>query len=48
MDVLDNTDCDDTDASENPTVTWYADSDGDSLEILAWRLVVAVVPQRMC
>ena len=23
-------DCDDSDATENPTVTWYADSDGDS------------------
>ena len=28
-DVLDYTDCDDTDATENPTVFWYADADGD-------------------
>ena len=28
-DVLDSTDCDDSDSTENPTVTWYADADGD-------------------
>ena len=26
---MDNTDCDDADAGENPNVMWYADSDGD-------------------
>ena len=29
-DVLDDTDCDDTDSSEYPGVMWYSDADGDS------------------
>ena len=28
-DLLDNTDCDDADADENPNMTWYVDVDGD-------------------
>ena len=27
-------DCDDLDTTENPSVTWYSDSDGDGLEMM--------------
>ena len=39
-DVLDNTDCDDADSTENPSVTWYADTGdlfGDPNNTSTWN-----------
>ena len=37
----DNTDCDDTDATEEPTVMWYADSDGMALAMQTVAMLVS-------